>query len=75
MEEEKDKFSISRKLRPLNKSMITNLAKEYGVKIIETNDPVKLYNGIITSGEIELTDKSETTPGVYIMKSRKQLQK
>ena len=52
--------------------MITNLANENGIKIIETNKSVKLYNGIITSGEIELTDKSETTPGVYIMKSRKE---
>ena len=72
LEEEKDKFSISRKLPPLNKSMITNLAKENGIKIIETNKHVKLYDGIITSGEIELTDKSETTPGVYIMKSTKE---
>lgn len=72
LKEERDKFSISRKLPPLNKSMITNLANENGVKIIETNEPVKLHNGIITSGEIELVDKSETTPGVYIMKSRKE---
>jgi len=69
LKEEKDKFAISRKLRPLNKNMITNLVDENGVKLIETNEPVKLYNGIITSGEIELTDKRESTPGVYIMKS------
>ena len=72
LKEERDKFAISTKLPALNKNMITNLANENGIKIIETNEPVKLYNGIITSGEIELTDKSESTPGVYIMKSRKE---
>ncbi|MFW9874791.1 MAG: MBL fold metallo-hydrolase [Candidatus Thorarchaeota archaeon] len=72
LKEEKDQFAISRKLPLLNKNMVTNLVNEHGVKLIETNKPVKLYDGIITSGEIELTDRSESTPGVYIMKSRKE---
>lgn len=72
LKEEKDQFALSRKLPLLSKTMVTNLANEHGVKIIETNEPVKLYDGIITSGEIELTDQSESTPGVYIMKSRKE---
>ena len=70
LKEEKDTFALRRKLPPLSKSMVTNLANENGVKVIETNEPVKLHNGIITSGEITLTDKNETTPGVYIMKGR-----
>jgi 7,8-dihydropterin-6-yl-methyl-4-(beta-D-ribofuranosyl)aminobenzene 5'-phosphate synthase len=70
LKEEKDKFAIRRKLPPLNKNMITNLVDENGIKLIETNEPVKLYDGIITSGEIELNDKSESTPGVYIMKGQ-----
>ncbi|MFX0080599.1 MAG: MBL fold metallo-hydrolase [Candidatus Hodarchaeota archaeon] len=72
LKEEKDTFAMSRKLPPLNKNMITNLADKYGVKLIETNEPIKLYDGIITSGEIELIDESELTPGVYIMKSQKE---
>ncbi len=71
LKEEKDQFAISRKLPLLSKTMVSNLVNEHGIKLFETNESVKLYDGIITSGEIELTDKKESTPGVYIMKSRK----
>lgn len=70
LKEDKDQFAISRKLPLLSKTLITNLTNEHNIKVIETNEPVNLYEGIITSGEIELTDPSESTPGVYIMKSR-----
>jgi 7,8-dihydropterin-6-yl-methyl-4-(beta-D-ribofuranosyl)aminobenzene 5'-phosphate synthase len=70
LKEERSKFLINRKLPAFNKAMVSNLAAQYGVKIIETSDPTKLYNGIITSGEIELADKNGATKGFYIMKSR-----
>ena len=72
LKEEKDQFAMSTKLPLLSKPMVTNLTNEHGVRLIETNEAVKFYDGIITSGEIELTDQSESTPGVYIMKSRKE---
>ena len=72
MKEEKNQFAISRKLPLLSRTMITNLTNKHGIKLIETNEPVKLYEGIITSGEIELNDQNESTPGIYIMKSRKE---
>jgi len=68
----KEDFAMNRKMPALNKTVITNLANQHGVKIIETSEPVKLYEGIITSGEIELVDPEEVTKGLYIMKSRKE---
>lgn len=59
----------------LNKTLITNLANQYKIKIIETNKPEKLYKGIITSGEIELFDKNEVSLGFYVAKSKKELEK
>ena len=52
--------------------MINNLVDQYGLKLIETNEPQRLYQGIVTSGEIELFDKDERTKGIYIQKSRKE---
>ena len=54
--------------------MVNNLVNQYGIKLVETNEPVKLYKGIATSGEIELFDKEEVTKGIYIMKSRKEFE-
>ncbi len=68
----KEDFALNRKMPALNKTVIMNLANQNGVKIIETSEPVKLYEGIITSGEIELADTGEITKGLYIMKSRKE---
>lgn len=69
------KFKINKKLPPFSKAMITNLAQEHNVKITETNEPVKLYKGITTSGEIELSDEDEVTTGMYIQKGRKEFEK
>jgi len=66
------KLSINKKLPLLSKNMITNLVDQYGLKLIETKDPQRLFKGIVTSGEIELFDKSERTKGIYIQKSRKE---
>ena len=64
------KLSINKKLPLLSKNMITNLVDQYGLTLIETKYPQKLFKGIVTSGEIELFDKSERTKGIYIQKSR-----
>jgi len=66
------KLSINKKLPLLSKNMITNLIDQYGLKLIETKDPHRLFKGIVTSGEIELFNKNERTKGVYIQKSRKE---
>ena len=66
------KLSINKKLPLLSKNMINNLVDQYGLKLIETKDPQRLFKGIVTSGEIELFDKSERTKGIYIQKSRKE---
>ncbi len=68
-------FSFSFKLPPLKKSIIENLANQHNLKIVETTEPIKLTNGIITSGEIELFDENEVTKGMYLMKSRKEFSK
>ncbi len=64
------KLSVNKKLPLLGKNMIDNLVDQYGLKLIETKDPQRLFKGIVTSGEIELFDKSERTKGIYIQKSR-----
>ena len=64
------KLSINKKLPLLSRNMIINLVDQYGLKLIETNEPQSLYKGIVTSGEIELFDKNERTKGIYIQKGR-----
>lgn len=64
------KLSINKKLPLLSRNMINDLVDQYGLKLIETNEPQRLYKGIVTSGEIELFDKNERTKGIYIQKSR-----
>lgn len=58
-----------RKLELLDKNVIYDLAKRNHIKIIETSDPVKLHEGVITSGEIEIFDKNEVSKGFYSEKS------
>jgi len=69
------KIKLSSKLPPLMKSRLQNLTSESGVEMIETKEPVQLYKGIMTSGEIELFDSDELTKGIYIMKSRTEFEK
>ncbi|MBY9016621.1 MAG: MBL fold metallo-hydrolase [Candidatus Lokiarchaeota archaeon] len=66
------KLSINKKLPLLSKNMITNLVDQYGLNLIETKEPQRLFKGILTSGEIELFDKNERTKGIYIQKSKKE---
>jgi 7,8-dihydropterin-6-yl-methyl-4-(beta-D-ribofuranosyl)aminobenzene 5'-phosphate synthase len=73
--EKEGKLQLSGKLPLFSKSMVDNLANEHKIKIIETKDPLQIYKGITTSGEIELFDENELTKGIYIMKSRKEFEK
>ncbi len=68
-------LKLSGELPLLNKSVVQNLADQYNIEVIETKEPVELYKGIMTSGEIELFDEDELTKGIYIMKSRKEFEK
>ncbi|MFX1442212.1 MAG: MBL fold metallo-hydrolase [Promethearchaeota archaeon] len=73
--EKEGKLRMSRKLPLFNKNMVNDLADKHNLKLIETNTPTKLYNGITTSGEIELFDDDEVTKNLYIQKSRKEFEK
>jgi 7,8-dihydropterin-6-yl-methyl-4-(beta-D-ribofuranosyl)aminobenzene 5'-phosphate synthase len=73
---EKDKkIIVNRKLPILNKNVLLPKLEEQNIKVIQTNEPVEIHKGIITSGEIELFDESETTKNLYIQKSRKEFEK
>jgi len=65
-------FSFNFKLPPLKKTMITKLVSEKNLDLIETIEPIKLTDGIITSGEIKLFEENEVTKGFYIIKNRKE---
>jgi 7,8-dihydropterin-6-yl-methyl-4-(beta-D-ribofuranosyl)aminobenzene 5'-phosphate synthase len=54
-----------RKLELLDRNVIYNLAKKNSVEIIETSKSMKLHEGIIISGEIEVFDKDEVSKGFY----------
>jgi 7,8-dihydropterin-6-yl-methyl-4-(beta-D-ribofuranosyl)aminobenzene 5'-phosphate synthase len=58
------------KRTPINRDIIYNRAIENEIKIIETRKPEKLFNGIITSGEIELFDETEFPKGLYLGPSK-----
>ena len=65
----------NRKLPVFSRDVYINLANERNVKIIETNEPIKLCKGIITSGEIDLSDNNEVSKGFYLVKGRKNFEK
>ncbi|MFX1586680.1 MAG: MBL fold metallo-hydrolase [Promethearchaeota archaeon] len=73
--EKEGKLKLSGKLPLFSKNVVQNLADQHKIEIIETKEPVELYKGIMTSGEIELFDENELTKGIYIMKSRKEFEK
>ena len=58
-----------RKLELLDRNVIYNLANKNDVEIIETAEPMKLHEGIMISGEIEIFDKEEISKGFYSEKS------
>jgi len=72
---EKDgKVRMSKKLPLLNRDMILNLAEQHKIKIVETEKPIEIYPGIVTSGVIELFDQEEVTKNLYIQKGRKEFE-
>lgn len=73
--EKEGKLRMNRKMPVLNKDQINTLAIQHKVKIVETKEPVKLYKGVATSGEIELFDQNEVTKGFYIEKGKKEFEK
>ncbi len=66
--EKEGRLRVNRKLPRLNEDLIAKLANQQKVRIIKTNKPVKLYDGLITSGEIEILDESEVSRGFYLAK-------
>jgi metal-dependent hydrolase (beta-lactamase superfamily II) len=68
-------FIFNIRLPSMNRSMIENLVDQNKLKIVETQKPIKLTQGITTSGEIEIFDEKELTKGIYLMKSRKDFEK
>jgi len=69
------KVKMSKKLPLLNRNIIFDLANQHKIKIIESEKPIEIHNGIITSGEIELFDKDEATKNIYIQKNKKDFEK
>jgi 7,8-dihydropterin-6-yl-methyl-4-(beta-D-ribofuranosyl)aminobenzene 5'-phosphate synthase len=63
-----------RKLDLLDRKVVYDLANKNGVEIIETSNPMKLYEGIILSGEIEISDKDEVSKGFYKEKNPNELE-
>lgn len=63
-----------RKLPLLNKNLLNKVASENNIKIIETKEPYKIQNGIITSGEIPLFNKDDVTKGLYISKEKDKIE-
>jgi 7,8-dihydropterin-6-yl-methyl-4-(beta-D-ribofuranosyl)aminobenzene 5'-phosphate synthase len=64
-----------RKLPQMNKDLIEKVAAEQEVKLIETAQAEKLFPGVGTSGEIELLNPEELTPGFYLLKSKAEVEK
>lgn len=64
-----------RRRRPINRKIIYDRANTNDIKIIETKEPEKLYNGIITSGEIEIFDETELPKGLYLGPSKTEYEK
>ncbi|MHA2289469.1 MAG: MBL fold metallo-hydrolase [Promethearchaeota archaeon] len=58
-----------RKLVLLDRNTIYDLANKNKVEIIETSEPMKLRDGMIISGEIEIFDEDEVSKGFYSEKS------
>ncbi|MFX0041256.1 MAG: MBL fold metallo-hydrolase, partial [Candidatus Heimdallarchaeota archaeon] len=63
------KITYSRRT-PLNRNIVYNRAIKNSVNIIETTKPNILYEGIITSGEIEIFDEIELPKGIYLARNK-----
>jgi 7,8-dihydropterin-6-yl-methyl-4-(beta-D-ribofuranosyl)aminobenzene 5'-phosphate synthase len=67
---------ISSRILPLlDKKNMVDLIEKNKIKMIETTEPVELYKGITTSGEIELFNIDEITPNIYLQKGENDIEK
>ncbi len=69
------KLQFFRRTGRINRNIVYIHAKENNVKIIETTEPEKLYEGIITSGEIEIFEETELPKGLYLGVSKTEYKK
>ncbi len=60
------KLQFYRRTNRINRNLVYSHAKENNIRIIETEVPEKLYEGVITSGEIEIFNDSELPKGLYL---------
>ena len=72
--ENEGKIRGSKKLPLLNKKLVADLAAKHNITMVETNEPMELYKGVITSGAIELFDPDEVTKNIYLQKGRKEFE-
>lgn len=63
-----NKFSIQ--LPQFNKQVTLKMIAENNHQLVDASEPIKLSEGIITSGPIELYDVDETTKGFYLKKDK-----
>ncbi len=69
------KIAYEAKPPQLNKEQVQKLAAERGVKLTATTQSVKVCPGTATSGEIEISNPQEYTPGFYLLKSKTEVEK
>jgi len=69
------KIQFFRRTRRINRNIVYNRANENNVKINETTVPEKLYERIITSGEIEIFNETELPKGLYLGTSKSEYEK
>ncbi|MFW9973628.1 MAG: MBL fold metallo-hydrolase [Candidatus Odinarchaeota archaeon] len=68
-------FTFNLKLPSLNKNVLEKLVEQHKLKLTETQNPIKLSEGITTSGEIEIFDENELTKGIYLLKGRNEFER
>jgi 7,8-dihydropterin-6-yl-methyl-4-(beta-D-ribofuranosyl)aminobenzene 5'-phosphate synthase len=66
---------MSKKLPMLAKNTVYNLAEQNKININETEKPIEIHNGIISSGQVELFNPEEVTKNIYLEKEKKTLEK
>ncbi|MFX1377638.1 MAG: hypothetical protein ACFFA4_00965 [Promethearchaeota archaeon] len=69
------KIQFYRRSRRIKRELVHKRANKNNVKIIETKLPEKIYNGIMTSGEIEIFDETELPRGLYLGVSKTEYEK
>jgi 7,8-dihydropterin-6-yl-methyl-4-(beta-D-ribofuranosyl)aminobenzene 5'-phosphate synthase len=73
--EKQGKIKMSKKLPMLAKNTVYNLAEQNKININETEKPIEIHNGIISSGQVELFNPEEVTKNIYLEKEKKTLEK